>query len=473
MRARHFVLSASLVLGFVASAYAVLLWQNLLPDPWRPAQDCPPPPRPAASEMCAHAPEPKAKPDTKTPEASSVAPTKAERVPEQTVVPVHRYALCEMAHGQPVLSLLRLQKTEAQLVALHCGASVEIIALDSTDGASVTPRRIAHLRAQPPTPELHAGPGPVLAFDLSGDERIDLVVPFLWSDATFAPRGGALYEFVREPSLGLGAPLLLGSVAAGALASGRFDVAKGEDLALLHFEDARVERPSELIVVRGGPAPVKVSAAHAAIGGHDLCAVDLDLDGRDELIVLGKAPRAEIVYLGDDGQVRERKALEMGDAREVSATDVDGDGHADAVLVGDDVRVVIAAKDNPLAVQALGLGAGLTHVRGFDINTDGKLDFVAQSTESAVALVQTTQSHFERRLLVDFAGTSIVPIELAALHLGAEAHVALLVLTRSRAQPSHFELSLLPIVSGENALAWDPEPTALSDAPLSLTLTAP
>ena len=84
-----------------------------------------------------------------------------------------------------------------------------------------------------------------------------------------------------------------------------------------------------------------------------LTAVDLDLDGRDELVLTAQKEPPEVLHLGTRGEIVKRAALPSPAAGSLLRADLNGDGSPDALFGGDKLSVVLASHDQPEQVQLL------------------------------------------------------------------------------------------------------------------------
>jgi len=185
----------------------------------------------------------------------------------------------------------------------------------------------------------------------------------------------------------------------GAVAAGAFDPGPGMDLAVLQLEDARLARPHQLLVLRGGPAPLKVFALPTAVGANRLAVADLDLDGTPELVLAGAQRAAEQVRLEGQARSARRSALDVPAAFALVTADMDGDGHEDVVFAAPDARLVLASRDPARAPRAIGSLADWSFVQALDWNDDGRLDLIGQRGQALWGMIQTGALVFEAREL--------------------------------------------------------------------------
>ena len=304
---------------------------------------------------------------------------------------------------------------------------------------------------------------------MSGDGAIDLIAGNTREDDHGSPRGGALYELVRAPSGSFEPPRLLAPLAVGAVHPATLDDSPGTDLAVLRLEEARLARGSEVLLLRGGPAPVKIRALSAGVGTDRLAVADFDLDGRSDLLLAVSGRGPELVLLDPTGQARERTPLATPPVNALRTGDLNGDGHADALLAGDEPSALLANAARDWTVRPLPALSGLGEVQLLDWNADGKLDVVGVLEHALVAFIQTGALAFEAQRITAWPDAALrLRLALPRQTIGGSAGVVLIaspVQARGRA-----DLVMAEAIPSDASLAG-PEP--LPDAPLSQRFSLP
>ncbi len=451
------------LLGLLCGGACVLLWPELVPASLRPAPRCPEPKSCAPSATAPRTPPPSA--------AGMVAPPASQPAAPQPPpgVVIARHALCSSPDALPTLRMLRLDAHASPVAAVHCGESLHLVAFDAAAG-TLTPMRMARIDAHAPTPGMRLQPAHASAGDVNADGRTDLLVPFWWRDATGAPRAGAVYELLRSTSSGFETPALLSSVSASVVATGHFDDNPGVDLAILGQQDAAVGRRSEVVLMHGGPAPLKAATLTVGSAVTDAVALDLDVDGHDDLLLAGQKPALEAVYLNADGSVRERREYDDPKVRELLIADVDGDGHEDALLVGDTFSILLStAQTTQPRLLHVPVSAAVRAAFPVDANADGKLDLVVLTSSAALLLTQNATHEFQEHPLFDLP-RQWLPAGVAALPTEVNDQLALVLLGVWATKPEA-ELCVVPLHLLA-APSWNDKPTPLRDAPLSLQIVA-
>jgi hypothetical protein len=373
--------------------------------------------------------------------------------------------VCGREEAPPALAELDGLATSPRL-AVHCGSSMHVIAVDELPGR-LLPRRVALLSARSTSPAEALRAVAPIAADLDGDSRSDLLVPVLLVDAQGSPRGGALQRLRARPEGGFDAPAHAIELAPGAVAAGRFDAEPGADLALLQLGDARLDRDSELWLVHGGPSPLRSSTRSAGVGAGALAVVDLDRDGLDDVAVASEQEGKVRLFLARDGDKAEPKlAWELPAVREMLSADLDGDGARDLVLIGARIWVVLAHAGDASAPRELLASDGLRDVQALDVDHDGKLDLVGYAHPTLIALLQQNQLAFERRTLATLEGDAAVFAARIAELGGSDAPDAWITTLSSGSEPA-VEIAIARDLAFGAHVALSSSASPLLDAPLS------
>jgi hypothetical protein len=451
------------LLAWAIAAWGVLLTLGLLtdrlPSALLPARD------PVEQ---AHVPSPA--PCACEPTTAAVAPpaTPAEP-PHEQVIDAPRHGVCGREEGPPVLSALRLSQRAPELWALHCGSSVHLLAIER-EGEQLSPRRVALLRAPSYSQAESARAVRVSAGDIDGDGRPDLIVPELLVDRAGAPVGGALYLLRQRAEGGFGAATRALDLAPGAATAARLDEQAGADLALLQLHDPRGARAAELWLVHGGPSPLRFAQLPAGVGASALAVADLDRDGIDDVAVVDERAGRVRLWLSGHGTAPsgEPVVLELPGVREAIAGDLDGDGHADVLVGGEQVWSLLAREGfvaEPQAAKAIADSAGLRDVQLIDVDADGKLDVVGYAHPQVIALVQSSALHFERRTLATLQGeTSVLTARVAKLDEDGKPDLVILAISEGPA--AEIELALARNVGASVPVRLSAHSTPVRDAPL-------
>jgi hypothetical protein len=455
--ARSLRLRVSVLLNVLALAYLVLLFRQRLPGALGPKPICPQTGYSAATA----APAPKlACPVCPQAPPSAAASSPAAALPSATQIA--RYALCEHATVPAAVRGLHLRAGEDDLLAVHCGDSVELLGFDPAG-----PRRVVHIEKRANDAKLRWETAPIVAADVDADGANDLLLGFAATDATGGPHGGALVELVSAQDGGFAAPRLLAPVYVAGLSAGRLDARDGADIVVLHREDTRLGRTNQVIAFHGGPSPLKMFAAKAPDDARSVTAIDLDLDGRDELLISAQGAAPEVLYLGAQGELVRRTTLPLPPASVPLLADVDGDGALDAVFGGDKLSVMLASREHPEQVQVVGDACGPSQLAALDVDQDGKLDLVCARDNTVFAHIQSAPLHFEASPIATFPASEYALDGLVAL---AARSPRLIALRRDTAQPTQSEFAIVPLERALQPLRLDPQRTMPVDAPLRLRI---
>ncbi len=451
-----------------AAAWGVLLTLALaafgMPEHWPGVRrQHPAPNRAPAPCACRDAGMPAA-PAAAAQPAAATAPSATE---------LARYPICAREEAAPELSQLRLANDGPPLWALHCGSSVQLLAIEP-DGPLLVPRRLALLRAPSYSPAESGRAVAVSAGDIDGDGRADLIVPALSLDRGGGPAGGGLYLLRQRAQGGFADPVRVLGLSPGAAVAATLDAQPGRDLALLQLRDARTASASELWLLHGGPSPARFAQLPAGVGADALAAADLDRDGLDDLVVTSAREGRARLWLSADGAgfTGAPIVLELPGVREAVAGDLDGDGHADLVLGGERAWLLLARRGFRAQPRAIEGSEGLRDLQLVDADGDGKLDLVGYAHPTVVVLAQGSGLAFERHTLATLQGDLGVLFARVA-GLDGDSRPNLVIAAVSSGPDAQVELALGRNLEPGSALRFAVRPSRLRDSPLLQRFTLP
>jgi len=431
-----------------------------------------PPCAPASDGMGTLRPEVECpKPVREPPPPPVLASADLSRGPEHTP----RFNVCE--HAPLPIDVRDLGSFgSGRIVSVHCGDSAHLIGFDAAGS-----RRIARIdKALPKLRGLHFIGSPVRVADINGDALNDVLVGFALADERDSPRGGSLLSLIQARSGAFEAPRYLGGWTVSGLAAGRFRTdTRGADIAVLQREDTRLGRQSQLVLLRGGASPVSMGNIKLDDGLLHVDAIDLDLDGRMELLLSGDGAQAEVVALDAQGAVERRTKLDLGEPYQLSLADLDSDGHDDALFVGTRVQALLAsatAQGEP-SLRALKATPPTALARTFalDLDSNGRKDLLGLGEAELLRLrfrppdeleVGSAQ-HLEA---IENQGYAIVNVLSIPRE---EGKYWLATVGQARAAPYVVDVTLSQFGQSGPAIAWNAQRLALPDAPLSLHWTLP
>lgn len=379
-----------------------------------------------------------------------------------------RYEVCRDAGHGARMTMLELG--ESRLLSVHCGTRVLWLSLVTGEGGNASPRLEASLELPSRTAQAPQVRGVALtttAADLDGDGRPDLIVPHLQLDASGAPLEGGVAWLPRPLGAGLGAPRQLIGGHPLVTIHGRFD-GKSTAVGLLGVGNRRIVGEHELWLLSAQPAPVRsvkldVDDATAAV------AIDLDLDGRDD-VVMGGVRRSAAWWLAASETTIHGHTL--GPVRETVAGDLSGDGHPDALLVGDGLWILQASRAgafSPTAIESTQCkgAACMRDVHLTDLDADGKLDIIGYVHPAVRWLRNRGGSRFESRPLARIEGDAMSILQALVTDANLDGLPDLLLLGHVKGSPGDVELAIVHDVRTRDVirLGGDPLPTPI--APLA------
>jgi hypothetical protein len=459
MRARSVARLGVGALALWGVVAAVALWTEQLQFPTAPATV------PATASEPEPEPGPAPAPATGPATATATAPSPATASPPWT-----RYRVCT-ATGP--LQLLRIAGTPRPRYLVHCGSSLELIGFDAL-GGQLEPRRIAHFEVSVPEPGLGAEAGGLASGDLDGDGLVDLLIGSVLRDDRETVSGGRLHWLRGAADGSFVGARRLGDAAATRLAFAGQAAAAGAELVALRTGEPRLGEPTQLWSYAAGAAPQRRDKRALGPGADALAVLDLNLDGRDEAFVLLGAPpalREVALDLGASVSVTELPSQDAA-PRELQVADLDSDGHADLIVLGDRLTWFPAAAgpERP-APRALFEAATLRDLQLVNVLGDARPDLVAYAHPELVAFEQRPDGSFVRRDLYRRQSPALGTLSLRVDQLDADAQPELLLFGSSEAEPGGIDLVVIGDPMQPEHLAEISLP--LLDGPLSLRSTLP
>lgn len=393
-------------------------------------------------------------PTTETPPAAPAGPA------------LPRYRVCAEPSLAPSLAVVDAVGDARPEVIVGCGGSWEILARTS-EGAWM---RVAHVTAPAMTGDRAALVSTAGTIDVDGDGDLDTLLPLARVGAGGSTAGGGLFVLTRAASGALEGPRSLAPIAAVAIAP--ITLASGAGLVALDRANPFAREPSEAWVFGLGASPARVASPRAGSAATGLGVVDVDRDGKlDILVASSDDSRLDVLYGDDVAHFTRTRTLSAPSATDVAIGDLDGDGAPDALVVGASVSRLLAHAGDPTLVPIEGAPA-LRDAAIFDVDHDGRADVVGWSHPRLVVLGARADGTYETRTLFELAGGEIGPRRQVVADLDGDGapEVVLLAVGQDGEQRM---LDLVVVPSSERGLVRTEEARPLPDAPLSLTIALP
>jgi hypothetical protein len=379
---------------------------------------------PAEPARASASASPAAPPPPATPSAGGEMPAR-----------VARYAVCGREEAPARLFALPSRVAGTSLWAVSCGATAHVLAIEAEQGILIA-RRVAHLRLPSPSPDRAPRPAPIAL--LPADAT--WLVATLRVDRNGSPAGGALFRVPLEAGDLLGTASRVHDVAPGALAIATLDRTAGQDFALLQLGDPRVAQAGELWLFSGGPAPLRIARRSVDPDAFAVAASDLDGDGSDEIAVLGHSGRVTVHSVsksseGTDSAPPATTAAPGGDG--AYAVDVDGDGKREIVIGGAHAQRIELAGDRQLTAAPIAALDGLRDLVEIDADADGRVDIAGYLHPQVVAV---TGKNGARRALFELSGEGFAVLQALPSELDGDGRMDLIALIASENNDPQIEL---------------------------------
>lgn len=266
--------------------------------------------------------------------AVTAPPTKAPaRADDKPAAPeersLERYDLC-LTEGVPEVILPELEGQP--LLGVHCGGSARMLRFVAGE-----PLLLLDVTVTISPPHAHAVPAPLLLTDIDRDGRADLLVGQRYEDSDGTPIGGSVASLHGASRGGFEPPQKLLNAFPLRLFSGRFDAEGKQSLAILHGRNPHHGYGPELWRYMPDSTPSKAVIATLPPGSRVLAQLDLDRDGRQELLVTaerqGQAGLSLFQLHVTDAA--DQRFLPLGHVNAVAIGDIDGDQLDDALVAGE------------------------------------------------------------------------------------------------------------------------------------------
>ena len=388
-----------------------------------------------------------------------------------------RLHVCDEPALAPSLSILDVVGDARREIVIGCGASWEIVARPSvgdlpnvaTDGDWM---RVAHVVAPATRGDRSPLASGAAAIDLDGDGDLDTLFPFARVGAGGSTSGGGVFALTRATSGALEAPRSLAPIAAVAALS--ITLPSGAGLVVLDRGSPLTRAPSEAWMFTLGGSPSRIAAPHAGTGATGLGVVDVDRDGKlDVLVASSDDSRLDILYGDDASRFTRARTLTVPSATDIAIGDLDADGAPDALVVGTTLsRLLAHAGHDPALVPIEGGPADLRDAAILDVDHDGRGDIVGWSHPRLVVLAGRADGTYETRTFVELALGETGPRRSALADLDGDGNPEVVLLTVSEDGPRRM-LDLVIVPSSERGLVRIGAARPLPDAPLMLTIALP
>lgn len=210
--------------------------------------------------------------------------------------------------------------------------------------------------------------------EMTGDGIVDVAV-------TTASDGGVkIGRGLGDGRFTLAGEITGVSFATGWIASGDWT---GDGIADLVVNNGYATESNIVVLMRGRGDGTFTGASYWTTGNDDPTPVDLDADGRLDLVTYSEDPGLVYATLNaGNGRFRAPQSTVAPVLGTPASADVDGDGDLDVVVLGPRVGTYLNQGTGRFAavVGTNGVSEGVGQVRLADVNEDGRLDIVAALT---------------------------------------------------------------------------------------------
>ncbi len=378
-----------------------------------------------------------------------------------------RLRVCAEPTLPPSLSLVDVVGDTRPEIVIGCGAGWDVLGR-STDDAWM---RVAHVDAPAAPADRMALTSAVAAIDVDGDGDLDPIFPVARVGAGGSTAGGGLFVLTRNAWGAIEQPRSLAPIAAVGVRP--VTLTSGPGIVALDRANPFAREPSEAWVFSLGASPSRVSSPHVATDATGFGVVDIDRDGKQDILVASSSEsRLDLLYGDASGRFARSRTLSVPSATDIAVGDLDGDGAPDALIVGATVSRLIASTTDAALAPIEGAPTELRDAAILDLDHDGHADIVGWSHPRLVVLAGSAEGTFETRTVFELAGGEVGPRRHVVADLDGDDAPEIILLTVGETEGAR-TLDLVVVPSSARGLVRTGDSRLLPDAPLMLTISLP
>lgn len=377
----------------------------------------------------------------KTTDPATPEPAQEAEPPPPVRASMDRYDLCR-AQGTPELSLPTLP--EQTTIAVHCGATARLLRF-AADG----PQVLFDFTLSLSPPHAKALPAPLRIMDADGDDKPDLLVGQRYVDEQGNPLSGSIAILRGAERGGFEPPRELLATHPLALFPMTIEQNSTPHLVIVHGRNAHHAHGPELWIHRPDATPPRERRTDLPLESHILGALDVNLDGRDELMLAGLKDDQPGMWIWppDAHDPSSATFLPLGALNDVAIGDIDGDGHPDALLAGQQLWTLMAREGDPtptaLQDSMCPANKGSCH-RDPEILREGTPEAPVQLKSYVHPEVRRYTLNNAAPQVLTLEGRDLAVLDTVTVDVDADGYLDLLVLAHPVAHPQAAQLAVLP-----------------------------
>ena len=409
------------------------------------------------------------------------APVADVQAPVEVAVEAHHaatpiFGLCPKGSSRGEVRLMDLVGDPRPELAVVCGSTWHILAVDLLrDGDLKTAdlRRVLTFEAVVANSTAPAAfdASAIALGDIDGNGSRELIFGF--SKTGVDAQGGLLAWLPRDANGSFGHAHVMASFAAADLAFVTHD--GKEELVALNRTSIAARRPSEVWIYGTGTTQPRTGLLRAGMGASSVAFAPMHANATSaDVAVLAEEDARIDIFKLDTGPGSGAAFGSFGSrgAHRLNAVDINQDGKNDVLALGATAGVIYGGRDD-LEVTSLAAMNGWIDLVRADYDADGKAELVGISAKGISLADVSDGGPTNIRAIVEFGAGVPTPDRILAADFDLDGDIDYAIIFSPVNAGDIARVAFLPGPISEGALSWPKDAPLVRDAPFALRVTLP